>query len=164
MKEKKDFLTVLMQSAHGPVQLVLSVSGIARAEFRPRKSEFKNPASDEPNMQKWIPEIRSRIAGKQSSHPIPLDFHGTTFQKTVWKALCRIPHGEVRTYKQIAKAIGKPRAFRAVASACGANRIAVLVPCHRVVRSDGSIGKYHWGMKLKRRLLESEGVLLPLNL
>jgi AraC family transcriptional regulator of adaptative response/methylated-DNA-[protein]-cysteine methyltransferase len=87
---------------------------------------------------------------------LPLDLQGTAFQWRVWHALLAIPPGETRTYQQLAKSLGRPRAVRAVASACAANRVAVVVPCHRVIRTDGSLGGYRWGLPRKERLLEAE--------
>ncbi len=86
------------------------------------------------------------------------DFQGTPFQIKVWKALLKIKSGTTKTYAEVAKMIGKPAAVRAVASAIAKNNIAILVPCHRVIRSDGTIGEYRWGKELKRKLLQSEGI------
>lgn len=88
---------------------------------------------------------------------IPLDFQGTAFQKQVWKALRDIPPGARRSYSEVAKAIGQPSASRAVARACATNRLAVIVPCHRVVRGDGELAGYKWGTDRKKRLLDEEG-------
>jgi AraC family transcriptional regulator of adaptative response/methylated-DNA-[protein]-cysteine methyltransferase len=90
---------------------------------------------------------------------VPLDLRGTEFQRRVWQALQEIPFGARRTYRQIAAAIGRPRAVRAVASACAANRVAIAVPCHRVFRTDGGAGGYRWGVARKRKLeaLERRG-------
>ena len=85
---------------------------------------------------------------------------GTSFQQLVWKALQEIPAGETRTYAQIADAIGRPKAVRAVGTAIGANPIAYLIPCHRVVRTDGGLGGYRWGLALKQQMLRAEGVNL----
>ncbi|HGK4673592.1 TPA: bifunctional DNA-binding transcriptional regulator/O6-methylguanine-DNA methyltransferase Ada [Kluyvera georgiana] len=87
---------------------------------------------------------------------LPLDIRGTAFQQQVWQALRAIPAGETRSYQQVAAAIGRPKAVRAVASACAANRLAILVPCHRVVRGDGSLSGYRWGATRKARLLQRE--------
>lgn len=87
---------------------------------------------------------------------IPLDVKGTAFQEAVWRELRRIPAGETRTYAQIAAAVGNPGAVRATGSANGANHVSVLIPCHRVVRTDGSLGGYAWGLDIKRELLERE--------
>ncbi len=87
---------------------------------------------------------------------------GTEFQIKVWKELSKIPKGEVRTYKQIAKSIGKPKSSRAVANACAKNPYPIVIPCHRVIRSDGTVGGYsgQGGVKLKKELLKKEGVRL----
>ncbi|MBS3958688.1 MAG: methylated-DNA--[protein]-cysteine S-methyltransferase [Xanthomonadaceae bacterium] len=88
--------------------------------------------------------------------PLPLDLRGSDFQLRVWRALLEIPWGAVRSYAEVAAAIGMPKAVRAVAGACAANRVAVLVPCHRVRRSDGGLGGYRWGLDGKRALLAAE--------
>lgn len=87
---------------------------------------------------------------------LPLDVQGTSFQERVWRALCEIPSGSTSTYTDIAQRIGAPTAVRAVASACGANRLAVAIPCHRIVRRDGDISGYRWGVERKKKLLEIE--------
>lgn len=94
---------------------------------------------------------------------IPLDVQGTAFQEAVWRELQRIPAGETRTYAELAAAAGKPRAVRAAGSANGANNIAVLIPCHRVIRTGGALGGYAYGLEIKRKLLEKEGAVLPLG-
>lgn len=100
--------------------------------------------------------VAQRLAGGDSA--VPLDLLGTAFQRRVWDALMKIPHGQTRSYAEIASALETPKAVRAVASACAHNRIAVVVPCHRVIRSDGSLGGYKWGLPLKRELLARESV------
>ncbi|MBX9256703.1 methylated-DNA--[protein]-cysteine S-methyltransferase [Desmonostoc muscorum CCALA 125] len=87
---------------------------------------------------------------------LPLDVRGTAFQQRVWQALQKIPHGSTASYTDIAKYIGLPKSVRAVAQACGANPLAVLIPCHRVVRNDGALSGYRWGVERKRILLERE--------
>lgn len=87
---------------------------------------------------------------------IPLDVKGTAFQESVWRALQHIPRGETRTYAELAAAVGKPRAVRAVGSANGANNVAVLIPCHRVIRTGGNLGGYAYGLEIKRKLLDRE--------
>ncbi|HET8941264.1 MAG TPA: methylated-DNA--[protein]-cysteine S-methyltransferase, partial [Rudaea sp.] len=93
--------------------------------------------------------------------PPPLDIRATAFQWRVWQALQHIPVGQTRSYSAIADAIGAPRSVRAVASACARNRLAIVVPCHRVIRSDGTLGGYRWGVQRKRRLLAHESTLAP---
>jgi AraC family transcriptional regulator of adaptative response/methylated-DNA-[protein]-cysteine methyltransferase len=96
------------------------------------------------------------LAGEGSLARVPLDVRGTVFQRRVWEALRRIPRGETRTYGEIARAIGAPAAARAVGSACGANPVALVVPCHRAVRGDGGLGGYAWGVRRKSTLLRLE--------
>lgn len=91
---------------------------------------------------------------------LPLDMQGTAFQQRVWHALKKIPRGSTLSYSDIAKQIGAPKAVRAVARACASNNLAIVIPCHRVVRQDGSISGYRWGVGLKRDLLAKEGVQL----
>jgi len=100
--------------------------------------------------------ILAFIEGEASLARLPLDIRGTVFQRRVWDELRRIPRGETRTYQQIARAIGAPAAVRAVGSACGANPVALAVPCHRAVRTDGGMGGYAWGLPRKRKLLALE--------
>jgi AraC family transcriptional regulator, regulatory protein of adaptative response / methylated-DNA-[protein]-cysteine methyltransferase len=95
--------------------------------------------------------------GLRADH-IPLDVQGTAFQEAVWTALRAIPAGETRSYAQLAASVGRPKAVRAAGSANGANNVSVLIPCHRVIRTDGSLGGYAYGLEIKRKLLEKEGV------
>jgi AraC family transcriptional regulator of adaptative response/methylated-DNA-[protein]-cysteine methyltransferase len=99
--------------------------------------------------------VADALAGNKAR--VDVDLLGTAFQKKVWDALMRIPQGETRSYAEVAAELGAPKSARAVAGACARNRVAVLVPCHRVVRGDGSVGGYRWGLPLKRRLLQREG-------
>lgn len=96
------------------------------------------------------------IGDPRATIDLPLDIAGTAFQRRVWRALREIPAGETATYAQLAQRIGEPRAVRAVASACGANPVALAVPCHRAIRSDGGEGGYRWGVGRKRELLRKE--------
>ena len=101
--------------------------------------------------------VERRIAGKDLDQKLPLDLHGTPFQMEVWKEMLRIPAGRTVSYADVARNIGRPKAFRAVAQACGANPVPVVVPCHRVVASNG-LGGYTGGIDRKIALLEAEGV------
>lgn len=105
----------------------------------------------------WVTAVVDRIRDPRVENDIPLDLVGSAFQLRVWKALQEIPPGEKRSYREVATTIGQPSASRAVARACATNRLAVVVPCHRVVRGDGDIAGYKWGMDRKRRLLAKEG-------
>jgi AraC family transcriptional regulator, regulatory protein of adaptative response / methylated-DNA-[protein]-cysteine methyltransferase len=104
-----------------------------------------------------VAEVLARIDGRKPARELPLDVRGTAFQRRVWEELQRIPLGETRTYGEIAAAIDAPRASRAVGSACGANPVPVVVPCHRVLPASGGIGNYGLGPRRKQRLLEHEG-------
>jgi AraC family transcriptional regulator, regulatory protein of adaptative response / methylated-DNA-[protein]-cysteine methyltransferase len=104
--------------------------------------------------------VLDAIAGRAAPDNLSLDVRGTDFQRSVWRELRRIPAGVTRSYADIAKAIGKPKATRAVANACGANNLPVVIPCHRVIAKDGSIGGYTGGLRIKRALLDAEGVEL----
>jgi AraC family transcriptional regulator of adaptative response/methylated-DNA-[protein]-cysteine methyltransferase len=101
-------------------------------------------------------QVQQLLRGKSAAINIPLDVQGTAFQQIVWKALRQIPRGQTRSYSDVAKTIGKPRAVRAVASACASNPVALVVPCHRVVQKSGSLAGYRWGIKRKAALLEME--------
>jgi AraC family transcriptional regulator, regulatory protein of adaptative response / methylated-DNA-[protein]-cysteine methyltransferase len=103
--------------------------------------------------------VLARIRGQKLDDALPLDLHGTEFQREVWAQLLAIPAGKTRTYLDVAQAIDRPKATRAVAQACGANPIAVVVPCHRVIMSDGSIGGYSGLPGVKKALLTAEGAL-----
>ena len=105
---------------------------------------------------KAIAAVEAATAGKSQVASLPLDLQGTAFQIRVWHALQEIPRGMTTTYAALADSIGEPKATRAVASACGANPVAVIVPCHRVVRTDGGLGGYRWGLARKEALLERE--------
>ncbi|HEX6154627.1 MAG TPA: methylated-DNA--[protein]-cysteine S-methyltransferase [Burkholderiales bacterium] len=125
------------------------LTGLLAEEFN--QAEIR--AADLPELRKKILEF---IEGEATLARLPLDIRGTVFQRRVWEELRRIPRGETRTYQEIARAIGAPAAVRAVGSACGANPVALVVPCHRAVRSDGGLGGYAWGLKRKKKLLALE--------
>jgi AraC family transcriptional regulator of adaptative response/methylated-DNA-[protein]-cysteine methyltransferase len=114
---------------------------------------------EEGALSEWVGEIVSHLEGKQPNLDLPLDVQATAFQWQVWEKLRTIPYGSTRSYGEIAKAIGRPTASRAVAQACGSNRTALLIPCHRVVQENGGLGGYRWGIERKRALLEQERTL-----
>ena len=101
-------------------------------------------------------QVLAFLSGDATLAKLPLDIRGTVFQQRVWSALRQIPRGETRTYKDIASAIGAPKAVRAVGSACGANPVALVIPCHRALRTDGGLGGYAWGLERKQKLLKIE--------
>jgi AraC family transcriptional regulator of adaptative response/methylated-DNA-[protein]-cysteine methyltransferase len=104
----------------------------------------------------WMQALSSYLEGERALGQIPLVLHGTAFQLKVWRYLQTIPPGSVQSYTEVAEAIGQPKAVRAVANACAANHIAVVIPCHRVIRGDGGLGGYRWGLDRKRALLDAE--------
>lgn len=125
-----------------------------RAEF-PRAQLQRVDAGRDEFLAPRLQAVAARLAGRQDGD-VAIDLLGTAFQKKVWDALMKIPPGETRSYAELAAQLGQPRAARAVAGACAHNRVAVVVPCHRVVRGDGSPGGYRWGLPLKQRLLRRE--------
>jgi AraC family transcriptional regulator of adaptative response/methylated-DNA-[protein]-cysteine methyltransferase len=114
-------------------------------------------AADPDALTPWIEDALARIQGEAPPRLPQLDVQATDFQRQVWEALCAIPRGAVRSYGEIAAAVGRPRAARAVARACATNPVALVVPCHRVVAASGELGGYRWGRERKRQLLEREG-------
>ncbi|MDN5871237.1 MAG: methylated-DNA--[protein]-cysteine S-methyltransferase [Nitrococcus sp.] len=128
-----------------------------RAEY-PAASISVIPPGAEGLFRQWIQALRDYLEGSRIGLDLPSDIWGTPLQMKVWDYLRAIPYGEVRTYKQVAESVGRPRATRAVANACAANRLALTVPCHRVIRGDGGLGGYRWGLERKRALLERERV------
>ncbi|MHC8381107.1 methylated-DNA--[protein]-cysteine S-methyltransferase [Pseudomonas sp. LB3P14] len=115
----------------------------------------QTPQRDEGLMPALEQTLR-HLEDPRSALDLPLDLTGSVFQRRVWDALRQIPVGETASYQDIARQLGQPMAFRAVANACGANPLAVIVPCHRVLRQDGSLGGYRWGLDRKRQLLDRE--------
>jgi AraC family transcriptional regulator of adaptative response/methylated-DNA-[protein]-cysteine methyltransferase len=107
-------------------------------------------------LEGFVQAILAYLEGREPALDLPLDIRATAFQRRVWQELQRIPFGETRTYTQVARAIGDPNARRAVARACAANPVALVIPCHRVVREDGAVGGYRWGVERKEALLDRE--------
>lgn len=107
-------------------------------------------------LRRWQSVVRGHLNGDPNHQELPLDVRGTEFQKRVWKELQRIRRGETKTYAEVAAALGKPSAARAVARACATNPVSLVIPCHRVVRTGGGLGGYGWGLECKQKLLEME--------
>ena len=164
-----------IDSAVGPLFLAASWRGLVALEFdarfpgqqsiRPNPRDARTENNDfqfekSPSlMERYSVELEEYFAGQRREFSFPLDLRGTDFQMACWRALCAIPYGETRTYADIARAIGKPKAFRAVGMANNRNPIAIVVPCHRVIASDGSLCGYGGGLEIKRKLLQLEGAL-----
>jgi AraC family transcriptional regulator, regulatory protein of adaptative response / methylated-DNA-[protein]-cysteine methyltransferase len=121
-----------------------------------REFPFANRMRDDETLRAWTVQLLSQMTGHKLSRSLPLDIQATAFQKRVWAHLQALPFGTTQSYGQVAKAIGRPTAARAVARACASNRIAFAIPCHRVVRDDGKMGGYRWGIERKRTLLQME--------
>ena len=151
---------LVIGSPVGKLRLVASEKGLVAIDVRnnaKQKATAKNQSA-----QAILIETKKQLgqyfAGKRTSFDVALDLVGTEFQVKAWRALCRIPFGKTISYGQQAANIKKPKAFRAVGSANGKNPIPIIVPCHRVVTSDGSLGGYSLGLKMKKQLLALEGV------
>jgi AraC family transcriptional regulator of adaptative response/methylated-DNA-[protein]-cysteine methyltransferase len=125
------------------------------AEYPNASIDSKDTAIS-PSLNLWLDEVLKLIAGRTPHADLPLDVQATAFQWQVWEELRRIPRGATRSYQEIAEAIGKPKAVRAVARACAGNHVALVIPCHRVIREDKGLGGYRWGMERKEKLLQRE--------
>lgn len=173
--------TLTMESPIGPLFLAASARGLVALEFdarlpgqqsiRPNPRDLRKEKEKEKEkkgfkfedsprqMQPYVTELEEYFAGKRRKFTFPLDLRGTDFQQACWQALLAIPYGETRSYADIARAVGKPNASRAVGMANNRNPVAVVVPCHRVIASDGTLCGYGGGLDVKRKLLELEGAL-----
>ncbi len=166
---------ISMESPVGPLFLAASPQGLVALEFdkrlpgqqtiRPNPRDLRNEATklqfDESAeaLQPYVRELEEYFAGDRRAFTFALDLRGTDFQVACWRALLAIPYGETRTYADIARAVGRPQGFRAVGMANNRNPIAIVVPCHRVIASDGTLCGYGGGLDVKRKLLELEGAL-----
>ena len=154
---------VVTDSPLGPLLVAATSKGICRLTFDEDENalayRFPNATilPDDGTIATWVEGALQAIEHPQSAPELPIDVRGTAFQEAVWRELRRIPVGQTRSYADIARAVGQPAAVRAVGTANGSNPVAVLVPCHRVIRSDGSLGGYAGGLDRKRKLLSAEG-------
>ncbi|HEY1659394.1 MAG TPA: methylated-DNA--[protein]-cysteine S-methyltransferase [Candidatus Sulfotelmatobacter sp.] len=164
-----------LDSMAGPLFLAASSKGLVALEFDARlpgqqtirpnprdlRSEKNGFAFEESRdaMQAYVNQLKEYFAGKRRHFDFSLDLRGTDFQLSCWNALLAIPYGETRSYADISRAVGKPNAFRAVGMANNRNPIAIVVPCHRVIASDGGLCGYGGGLDVKKKLLELEGAL-----
>jgi len=166
-----EVLTFAMRdTALGYLMMAATARGVAFVEFADDESELlgalsrefpkaelrpAGPESEAP-LDAWIDALDAHLSKGSPRPDLPLELRGTAFQVKVWKFLLRVRPGEVVSYAELASGIGNPSAIRAAASACGANRIGVLIPCHRALRADGGLGGYRWGLERKRALLDTE--------
>jgi O-6-methylguanine DNA methyltransferase len=164
-----------MHSAIGPLFLAASAGGLLALEFDarlpPQQSIRPSPRHlrqehkgfefvDSPSrLGPYVSQLEEYFDGHRPKFTFPLDLRGTDFQLACWRALLAIPYGETRSYADVARAAGRPTAFRAAGMANHRNPIAIVVPCHRVIASDGTLCGYGGGLDVKRRLLELEGAL-----
>lgn len=151
-------------SLAGPLLVAISEKGLVALEFDRGHFPFSRDKTlvwelSEKKTKPYIKELTEYFSGKRREFSFPLDLRGTPFQLSCWNSLLKIPYGETRTYADIARAVGQPQAFRAVGLANNRNPIAIVVPCHRVIASDGTLCGYGGGLDVKRKLLELEGAL-----
>jgi O-6-methylguanine DNA methyltransferase len=149
----------------GPLSLAASPKGLVRLEFEARVQNL-NPGAVQLKESRdllapYLDQLNEYFAARRREFTIPLDLRGTDFQLKCWRALLDIPYGETRSYRDLAQAIGHPKAFRAVGMSNNRNPIAIVVPCHRVIAADGSLCGYGGGLDIKRKLLDLECAKLP---
>lgn len=160
----------MVESPAGKIMLGATDRGVCFVQFgesqeellRALESEYpaalleamRDPAP--PVFRQWMAALSAHLAGRQPHLDLPLDIRATAFQMQVWNYLRSIPYGETRSYAQVAGAIGRPKATRAVANACARNTVAIMIPCHRVIRGSGDLGGYRWGVERKRVILAAE--------
>ncbi len=140
----------------------LLVAGTQRGDYPRATIRVANPNRHEDSRSgHWADALADYIAGSSKMPTPPMDIRGTPFQFAVWEQLLAIPAGETRSYSEIARRIGRPRAIRAVGTANGANPVSIIIPCHRAIRASGHLGGYRWGLERKRLLLEMEASPAP---
>lgn len=149
----------------GPLFFAASTKGLVRLEFEARMQKLDSETiqlrESKQALAPYLRELDEYFSGQRREFSIPLDLRGTDFQLQCWRALRDIPYGQTRSYRDIAHAIGHPYAFRAVGMSNNRNPVAIVVPCHRVIASDGSLCGYGGGLDVKRELLTLEGASLP---
>jgi O-6-methylguanine DNA methyltransferase len=152
-----------LQSPIGPLGIAVSDTGLLAVEFDVGPFPYKNKTMagelSQAETRPYVHELQEYFAGTRRQFTFPLDLRGTPFQLKCWRALLDIPYGQTRTYADIARAVGSPHGYRAVGLANNRNPIAIVVPCHRVIASDGTLCGYGGGLEVKRKLLELEGAL-----
>jgi O-6-methylguanine DNA methyltransferase len=162
---EKVFYSSLNSSLLGKVFVASTERGVCMVDFFISEKDFLKRLTkrfpgeivrDDQKNRNVLNQLRKYLKGKLQRFDCKLDFKGTPFQKKVWSALAKIPYGQTRSYKEISKAIGHPKAFRAVGNANGQNSIPLIIPCHRVIESNGGLGGFGHGIEVKRRLLNFE--------
>ena len=154
----------------GPLMLAATIRGLCFVQFGDSAADLQETLRREfpaaslepmrqpapPEFERWIQSLRQHLKSAAPLPDLPLDIRATAFTMRVWEYLRTIPQGQVRSYSQVAEGVGKPSAVRAVARACASNKVALLIPCHRVIRNDGGLGGYRWGIGRKQAILERE--------
>jgi methylated-DNA-[protein]-cysteine S-methyltransferase len=159
-----------LDSPLGVVHVAATERGVCRLEIGMADREFVASSKeryhcwltrDEEFMAPYLKQLGEYFEGRRKRFDFELDFlEGTEFQRKVWRALYAIPYGQVRSYKDVARTVGSLHGYRAVGAGCGANPVAIIIPCHRVVNQDGKLGGFGYGLEMKQRLLQLEGALL----
>ncbi|MEO8061733.1 MAG: methylated-DNA--[protein]-cysteine S-methyltransferase [Pseudomonadota bacterium] len=149
-------LALVAASAKGVCSILIGDEPAMLTRDLRRRFPTAELVRDEARLRGELADVCAFIAAPARELDLPLDLTGTNFQKRVWRALRKIPAGATASYAEVARRIDAPQSFRAVAQACGANPIALAIPCHRVVRADGALSGYHWGVARKRALLARE--------
>jgi O-6-methylguanine DNA methyltransferase len=156
--QMEQLYSFIYDSPIGPLTLVASERGLVALEFGKKKR--KDCVDDPKRLAPYRKQLDQYFAGKRQEFTVALDIRGTDFQKRCWQELLKIPYGQTRSYRQIAEAVGNRNALRAVGLANGQNPIAIIVPCHRVIASDGTLCGYGGGLHVKEELLRLEGARL----
>jgi O-6-methylguanine DNA methyltransferase len=149
-------MVLMAMSGRGVCSIILGDDAADIVGVMQRRLPGSHSISTGADGEKFLKKIVTLIENPTLPHDLPLDIQGTAFQRRVWHALCEIPPGTTLSYSQVAKKIGHPTAVRAIAGACAANQLAVVIPCHRVIREDGQLSGYRWGTGRKRALLARE--------
>lgn len=160
MSQTDGVQSMVISSPFGALRLMASARGLTRIDVvrRAQSSSSRPSGAGGKILELAKRELVEYFAGQRRTFTVPLDLQGTDFQVSAWRAMQKIPYGKTLSYGEQARRIGKPKAFRAVGSANGKNPIPIIVPCHRVLASDGSLGGYSLGLSMKRKLLALEGV------
>jgi methylated-DNA-[protein]-cysteine S-methyltransferase len=161
LKEPEYMNYQLLDTPIGTLRLVSKDNKLARVEFQGQHQvQADDRRKSNSILEAAAQQLQEYFAGKRQQFELSLEPAGTTFQQEVWTSLRAIPFGQVRSYQDIATTVGRPRAVRAVGAANGRNPIPIIVPCHRVIGSDGSLTGFAGGLEIKKRLLKREGALL----
>ena len=165
LRQKNNHSKLVLSSGHlqwkysskiGPIFLVVSKDGLSGLYLNQQSIQLAKSLNESPILRQTVEELAEYFEGKRKRFTIPLDIHGTPFQKIVWNQLQKIPYGKTVSYKEIASQINRVNACRAVGNANGKNPLCIVIPCHRVIASDGTLGGYSGGLATKIKLLNLE--------